>query len=88
MAQRLQNLPTMQALQVRSLSWEDLLEEGRATHSSILAREIPWMEEPGMALQPRCHKESDTTEQRSTCAVIAVPLSQPSVLSAYWVLVV
>ena len=88
MAQRLKNLPAMQELQVRSLSWEDLLEEGRATHSSILAREIPWMEEPGMALQPWCHKESDTTEQRSTRAVIAVPLSQPSLLSAYWVLVV
>ena len=32
---------------VRSLGWEDSLEEGMATHSSILAWRIPWMEEPG-----------------------------------------
>ena len=31
----------------RSLGWEDLLEEEMATHSSILAWEIPWTEEPG-----------------------------------------
>ena len=33
--------------QVRSLGWEDPLEEGMATHSSILARKIPWTEEHG-----------------------------------------
>ena len=33
-------------MQVRSLGWEDPLEEGMATHSSILAWEIPWTEEP------------------------------------------
>ena len=32
---------------VQSLSWEDPLEEGMATHSSILAWKIPWTEEPG-----------------------------------------
>ena len=32
---------------VRSLGWEDLLEEGMATHSSILAWRVPWTEEPG-----------------------------------------
>ena len=37
----------MQETQVRSLSWEDLLEEEMATHSSIQAWEIPWTEEPG-----------------------------------------
>jgi len=37
----------MQETQVRSLGWEDSLEEGMATHSSILAWEIPWTEEPG-----------------------------------------
>ena len=36
---------------VPSLDWEDLLEEGMATHSSILAGRIPWAEEPG-GLQP------------------------------------
>jgi len=34
-------------MQVLSLGWEDPLEECKATHSSILARRIPWMEEPG-----------------------------------------
>ena len=42
----------MQEMQVRSLSWDDLLEEEMATHSSILAWEIPWTEEPG-GLQSR-----------------------------------
>ena len=34
-------------VRVQSLSWEDLLEEGMATHSSILAWRVPWTEEPG-----------------------------------------
>ena len=40
-------LPTMQKTWVQSLGWEDLLEKEMATHSSILAWKIPWMEEPG-----------------------------------------
>ena len=34
-------------MQVQSLGWEDPLEEGMSTHSSILAWKIPWTEEPG-----------------------------------------
>ena len=41
------NLPAMQETRVRSLGWEDPLEEGKATHSSTLAWRIPWTEEPG-----------------------------------------
>ena len=41
------NLPAMQEMQVQSLGWEDLLEEGMATHSSILVGKIPWTEESG-----------------------------------------
>ena len=41
------NLPAMQEIQVRSLGQEDPLENGMATHSSILAWRIPWTEEPG-----------------------------------------
>ena len=41
------NLPAMRETRVRSLSREDPLEEGTATHSSILAREIPRTEDPG-----------------------------------------
>ena len=47
MAQLVKNLPAMQETWVRSLGWEDPLEEGMATHSSILAWTIPWTEEPG-----------------------------------------
>ena len=46
-AQSVKNLPAMQETQVRSLGWEDLLEKGVATHSSILAWKISWTEEPG-----------------------------------------
>ena len=41
------HLPTMQETRVQSLGQEDLLEKEMATHSSILAWKIPWMEEPG-----------------------------------------
>ena len=44
-AQTVKNPPAMQETSVRSLGWEDLLEEGMATHSSILAWRIPWTEE-------------------------------------------
>ena len=41
------NLPAVQETRVRFLGWEDTLEEEVAPHSSILAWEIPWTEEPG-----------------------------------------
>ena len=46
-AQIVKNLPAMQDTQVRSLGWEDALEKGMATHSTILAWRILWTEEPG-----------------------------------------
>ena len=46
-AQTVKHLPTMQETRVQSLGREDPLEEGMATHSSILAWRIPWTEEPG-----------------------------------------
>ena len=46
-AQTVKNLPAMQETWVRSLGWEDSLEKGVATHSSILAWRVPWTEEPG-----------------------------------------
>ena len=42
-AQLVKNLPAMQETWVRSLGWEDLLEKGKVTHSSILAWRIPWI---------------------------------------------
>ena len=47
MAQRVKHLSAMQETRVRSLGWEDALEKGMATHSSVLAWRIPWTEEPG-----------------------------------------
>ena len=47
MAQTVKKLPVMQETWVWSLDWEDPLEKGMATHSSILAWRIPWTEEPG-----------------------------------------
>ena len=47
MAQMVKNLPAMQETQVQSLGQEDALERETATHSSILAWEIPWPEGPG-----------------------------------------
>ena len=41
------HLPATQKTQIQSLGWEDPLEKEMATHSSILAWEVPWMEEPG-----------------------------------------
>jgi len=46
MTQMVKNLPVMQETQVQSLGWEDSLEKGMATHSSILTWRIPWTEEP------------------------------------------
>ena len=58
-AQLVKNLPSMLKTRVRSLGQEDLLEKGMATHSSILAWRIPWIEElsrlQSMALQKLGH---------------------------------
>ena len=50
----------MQETRVRSLGWEESLEEEMATHSGILAWEIPWTEEPG-GLQPMRLQKLDMT---------------------------
>ena len=47
MAQLVKNLPAMHETWVGSLGWEDPLEEGMATHSSVLSWRIPWVEEAG-----------------------------------------
>ena len=59
------NLPAMQKTRVQSLDREDPLEKEMATHSNILAWEIPWMEEPGglqsMGLQRVKHNSVTNT---------------------------
>ena len=67
MAKTVTNLPAMRETQVRSLGQEDPLEEGKATHSSILAWRIPMDRETwgegGGGHSSRGRKESDTTER-------------------------
>ena len=61
MVQMVKSLPAMQETWVQSLGWEDPLEKGMATHSSILAWRIPWTEEPG-GPQSMGSQELDPTE--------------------------
>ena len=56
------NLPTMQEMWVLSLGWEDALEEEMATHSSILAWEIPWTDLHGGLESMGSQKSWDMTE--------------------------
>ena len=60
LAQSVKNLPSMQETGVLSLGQEDPLEKDMATHPSILAWEIPWVEEPGR-LQSMGSQELDMT---------------------------
>ena len=96
-SQMVKNLPAMREAWVRSLVWEDPLEEEMATHSSILAWRIPWTEEPG-GLQSM-GSQSDTTQRPSTsthrskkfclqnvnlvCKSLADPLNQ--IMQTSWV---
>ena len=63
-AQMVMNLPAMQETQVRSLDQEDSLEEGIATHSSILAWRIHGQKSL-VDYSPWGHKKSDTAEQKT-----------------------
>ena len=60
-AQMLKNLPAMQETWIQSLGWEDPLEKGMHTHSSILAWRILWTEEPGRQLSMG-HKQMDKSD--------------------------
>ena len=66
LAQMVKNLLAMQETWVRSLGWEDPLEEGMVTHPSLLDRRIPGTEEPGgLQSMGSQGKDSDTTEQNT-----------------------
>ena len=64
------NLPTIQEMEFPSLSWDGALEKEMATHSSILACEIPWTEGPGglqsMGMQRVGHDLATTPSPLST----------------------
>ena len=76
MARLVKNPPAMQETWVRSLDWEDPLEKGKATCSSILAWRTPY--------SPWGHKASDTTEplslwalMESFCGIVKAPITGP-----------
>ena len=68
-AQTVKNPPAMWKTWVRSMDWEDPLEEGMATHSSILAWRIPMDKRSLAGYSPWGCKESDTTKQLSTHSI-------------------
>ena len=69
MVQTLKNLPAMQETWVPSLDWEDPLEKGMATHSSILAWRIQWTEKSGR-LQSMGSQRVRMAERLSTQEII------------------
>ena len=69
MAQTIKNLPAVQKTQVRSLGWEDPLEKGMATYSSIIAWRIPWTEELDGLLSMGLQR--DSTERLNTSTSVS-----------------
>ena len=78
MTQMVKSLLAMQETQVQSLGGEDALQKELATHSSILAWRLPWIEELG-GYSPWGHKESDTPE--GVCMLACASPPTPSMMS-------
>ena len=74
------NLPVMQKTQVQSLGQEDPLEEEMATHSSILAWEIPWTEESGLQMHHDV-PEGDLTQSFPSKSGALAPVARTSTWS-------
>ena len=70
-AQMIKNLPAMWETQVWSLGQEDLLEKRMATHSSILARRIPWTKEPRGLQSTGLQRVRHNCGTNTTCTHIA-----------------
>ena len=73
MAQMVKKLPAMQETQVQSLSWEDPLEKGLATPSSILAWSIPWTEELGGLQSTGSQRTLHSVQSLSCVQLFAIP---------------
>ena len=84
--QLVKNQPEVQETQVQPLGWEDPLEKEMAAHSSSLAWEIPWTEEPG-GPQSVGSPESDPTEwlnqHHTTQLIYCVSLSAQQLIQLY-----
>ena len=70
MAQSVRRLPAMRETRVRCLGWEDALEKEMTTHSSILAWEIPWTEEPGGLLSMGSQKSWTQLSDSTTTQIL------------------
>ena len=70
------HLSTMWETGVQSLGWEDVLEKEMATHSSILAWKIPWMEEPGRLQSMGSQRVGHDWETSLSLFTYAVSLSK------------
>ena len=67
MVQTVKNPPTMQETQVQSLDKEDPLEKGMATHSNILAWEVPWTEDLGGLQATGSQSETQLGNRAGAC---------------------
>ena len=88
-AQMVKRLPAMRETRVRSLGWEDLLEKETATHSSILAWEIPWTEEPGglqcVGLQKSRTRLSNFTYTHTRASLVPQTVKNLPAMQETWV---
>ena len=75
------SLPAERETWVRSLDREHPLERGMATHSSILAWRIPWMEEPGGLQSTRCKDMTEGTEDARPNIFVWLPRCMPTYLT-------
>ena len=76
----------MQESRVQSLGGEDPLEKGMATHSSILAWEIPWTEESSGLHSPWGHKELDTTKKNQSKVKFTILMLSSLLILTYLIL--
>ena len=85
MAQMVKCLPAMRETWVRSLGWEDPLEQEIATHSSILAWKIPWTEDlfrlQSMGSQRVRHDQVTSTSLKSECNYTCTTDQKPDIIS-------
>ena len=82
-AQMVKNLPAMWETWVPSLGWEDSLEKGMATHSSILAWKISWTEEPGGLQSTESQRVEHDLAAKHVYHIYILPLVSPGLALSY-----
>ena len=77
MAQLVKNPPALQETWFRSLDWEDLLEKGKATYSSILAWRVPWTITKSQTRMSNFHFQEKVVEETGRCSSLQLPAGDP-----------